>query len=73
MIEIEKRYILREIKICVNKRIITYDYCLNRAIYTYNGINKEEFNMSYEKWDKVCTKYKLYRDYSFCKYEEINK
>ena len=67
MIEIEKKYILREITICVNKRIITYDYDSNRALYTYNGINKEEFKIDYPKWNKIVEKYKLYRDYSFSK------
>ena len=69
MIVIEKRYILREVAICVNKRIITYDYDLSRAIYTYNGINKEEFKINYARWNKIVEKYKLYRDYSFCKHE----
>lgn len=50
MIEIEKRYYLREIIIKVNKRILFYDYALHRAIYTYNGINKEVFKMGYNKW-----------------------
>lgn len=73
MIEIEKRYILDEITIKVNNRMITYDKTLDRAVYTYNGINKEEFKIHYAKWNKIVEKYKLYRDYSFCKYEEISK
>lgn len=71
MIEIEKKYFLREITIKVNKRILTYDYALHRVIYTYNGINKEEFKMDYNKWGKIIKKYKLNNDYVFCKYEEI--
>ena len=73
MIEIEKRYVLDEITIKVNNRMITYDKSCNRAIYTYQGINKEEFKIDYSRWDKIVERYKLYRDYSFCKYEEINK
>lgn len=73
MIKIEKRYILDEITIKVNNRKITYDKPFQRIIYTYKGINKEEFKLTYKKWDKVCTKYKLWQDYSFCKYEEISK
>lgn len=71
MIEIEKRYILREITISVNKRLITYDYDFNRAIYTYKGINKAEFKIDFKKWNKICKKYKLWQDYSFSKYEEL--
>lgn len=71
MIEIEKRYVLDEIAIKVNNRIITYDKPFERAVYTYNGINKEEFKINYAKWNKIVEKYKLYRDYSFCKYEEL--
>lgn len=71
MIEIEKKYYLREITIKVNNRILTYDYDLNRALYTYKGINKEEFKIDFKKWNKICKKYKLWNDYSFCKYEEL--
>ena len=71
MIEIEKRYYLREITIKVNNRILTYDWDNAIAHYTYNGINKESFIIDHKKWDKVCTKYKIYP--IFCKYEEISK
>lgn len=71
MIEIEKKYILDEITIKVNNRMITYEKTSNRALYTYQGINKEEFKIDYARWDKICKKYKLWQDYSFCKYEEI--
>lgn len=73
MIEIEKRYYLREITIKINNRILTYDWDNAIAHYTYNGINKENYVIDYKKWDKVCTKHKLWQDYSFSKYEEINK
>ena len=73
MIEIEKKYILDEITIKVNNRRITYDKTLERAVYTYKSINKEEFKINYAKWNKIVEKYKLYRDYSFSKYEEISK
>lgn len=71
MIEIEKRYILDEITIKVNNRILTYDWDNEIAHYTYKGINKENYVIDHKKWDKVCTKYKLWQDYSFSKYEEI--
>ena len=71
MIEIEKRYILDEIAIKINNRRITYDNTIERAVYTYNGINKEEFKINYAKWNKIVEKYKLYRDYCFSKHEEI--
>ena len=73
MIEIEKRYILDEITIKVNNRMITYDKHFERAVYTYNGINKEEFKIHHAKWNKIVKKYKLWQDYSFSKYEEISK
>lgn len=73
MIEIEKRYTLDEIAIKVNNRMITYDKFCKRAIYTYNGINKEEFKIYHAKWNKIVKRYKLYRDYSFSKYEEISR
>ena len=72
MIEIVKRYYIREITIKVNNRILTYDYDLQRAIYTYNGINKEEIKVDYAKWLKVVAKYNLHQDYVFSKYEEKN-
>ena len=71
MIEIEKRYYLREIIIKVNNRILAYDWDNKIVHYAYNGINKENFIIDYKKWDKVCTKNKLWQDYSFSKYEEI--
>ena len=72
MIEIEKRYYIREIVIKVNKREITYDIDCNRAIYTYDGINKDYFKITLEKWWQIRDKYckneniKVY-------YEEISK
>ena len=74
MIEIEKRYYLREITIKVNNRILTQDWDNKIVHYTYKGINKENYyKHTYKKWDKICTKYKLWQVYSFGKYEEINK
>ena len=73
MIEIEKKYVLREFAISINKRIITYDYDSNRAIYTYKGINKEEFKIDFEKWNKIIEKYNRNDNYSITKYEEISK
>lgn len=73
MIDIEKKYYLREIAIKINKRILTYDWDDRTVYYAYNGINKQQFKLDLDKWDKVCTKYKLWKDYSFCKYEEISR
>lgn len=70
MIEIEKKYYLTELTIKVNKREILYDYDINKAFYTYNGINKKEYKINYSKKYKILDKYKLWNDYSFCKYEE---
>lgn len=71
MIEIEKKYYLTELIIKVNKRELFYDFDADRAIYTYNGINKEEFEINHSRKYKVLDRYKLWNDYSFCKYEEI--
>lgn len=57
MIEILKKYKLAEITKRVNKRILTYDFDFGRVIYTYYGINKEEFKLTYEKWGKIMKKY----------------
>jgi hypothetical protein len=57
MIEILKKYKLAEITKRVNKRILTYDFDFGRVIYTYCGINKEEFKLTYEKWGKIMKKY----------------
>lgn len=57
MIEILKKYKLAEITKRVNKRILTYDFDFGRVIYTYCGINKEEFKLTYEKWSKIMKKY----------------
>ena len=53
MIEILKKYKLAEITKRVNKRILTYDFDFGRVVYTYCGINKEEFKLTYEKWGKI--------------------
>ena len=73
MIEIVKRYLLSEVTLKVNNRILTYDKDLNRAIYTYNNINQKEIKIDYARWLKIVAKYNLHRDYSFSKYEEISK
>ena len=72
MIEIEKRYYIREIVVKVNKREITYDIDDNRATYTYNGINKEHFKLTLEKWWQTREKY-CKKENIKVQYEEINK
>lgn len=61
MIEVKKIYCLNEIIITVNKREILYEPLMSRAVYAYNGINKEEFGLSYSKWSKLCKMHKLQR------------
>lgn len=73
MINIKKTYRLEEIEITVNKREIVYDFLLETAYYTYNGINKRQFNLTHAKWLKIVKKYLLHSDYAINKYEELNK
>lgn len=72
MIEIEKRYYVREIVVKINKREITYDIDYNIAIYTYNGINKDHFELTLEKWWEIRDKY-CKKENVKIHYEEINK
>lgn len=73
MINIKKTYRLEEMEITVNKREIVYDFLLERAYYAYNGINKKDFKLAYDKWLKIVKKYNLSGTYSVEKYEELNK
>lgn len=72
MIEIEKRYYIREIVVKVNKREITYDIDYNRATYTYDGINKDHFELTLEKWWQIREKY-CKNENTKIHYEEILK
>ena len=73
MLQIEKKYFLREFTIKVNQRELSYDFDSDRIIYTYRGINKSEFVLSAEKWQEMVNKYQFWREYSITRYEEINK
>ena len=75
MIKIEKKYKLAEITVKVNKRQLTYDFDFGRVIYTYYGINKEEFKLTYEKWGKIIKKYTKWEkgERTIEVYEEISK
>ncbi len=57
--EITARYRICAVSVKVNKRELLYDLETNRVIYTYKGINKEEYKFSFTKWCKFYKKYKV--------------
>lgn len=59
MTKIETKYRVDEITVKVNNRELWYDFLLDRAIYTYKGINKREFNLN----NISNKKYKLAKKY----------
>lgn len=72
MVEIKKTYYLQEITIKVNKRELLYDFRDEKVVYTYKNINKQVFELKYEKWRKLLDKHKYWSEYSFDRYEEIS-
>ncbi len=57
--EIKKTFILSDLSACVNKRELTFDFRMHEVIYTYCGINKTKYNLTFKRAEKTLKKYKI--------------